>query len=131
MKNPPTTQPPAAGEAAHTPFKHLLPLKHDAWDCHDVTRETEIRTALGFTLSQFSGFFSEKDEHAKVREVEALHAFIVRACNSHAALVAALKRIQIKAECASVANPRVVHECFDEIEEIARAALALAKEGRT
>jgi hypothetical protein len=57
-------------------------------------------------------------------EIEANTAFIVRACNSHDELVAALKKIKQLATLAERTRGIFVRETIQELHEVSRAALA-------
>lgn len=111
------SQPPAAGQAAHTPppwrvkrFRNTLFIEHTSnWDVCSV-----------------------KIEHAfDERTAKANFAFIVRACNSHAALVEALEscRDYIAAQHASLPVALTDPMARPVLLGIA-AALQITKEGQ-
>jgi hypothetical protein len=77
MKTP-VTQPPAAGEAAHTPTPYC---EHTAFDCRYTPAMQEI-----VIIGQGVGIAKIlKSGRSGLDEANA--AFIIRACNSHAALL--------------------------------------------
>lgn len=99
-----------------------LPLKADdsfIFDTHDETR-LEIRDAAGWLVATVHG--SGADCTAKARR---LRSEIVRACNSHAQLVAALERMVALIDT-DIREGRTVGNVVASLES-ARAALTAAK----
>ena len=110
------SQPRAAGEAAHTPTP---------WAIRHGSHYDYIHAPIdnGGGIGRFVAKLPD-DEQGK-RDA----AFIVRACNSHAALVAALEAVADYAVALDFErNGHQVNapECI----QLARAALAQAKEGQ-
>lgn len=101
-------QPRAAGEAAHTPTPwHVIE--------EDNCTFSIMHTGSGQWIATVHGGREYDEQDA---------AFIVRACNSHAALVGALEALL------RVADEHVSHKAHDthcEVFSDARDALALAK----
>lgn len=110
-------KPPAAGQAAHTPtpwrvFKPPFPDSTNP-PCNEIRQASGNWpiTKVTFSKPTHKGGIIRYD----LAECEANAAFIVRACNSHAALVDALKKIE---------QTPARDACGMAIRETARAALA-------
>ncbi len=106
--NPHSSQPSAAGEAAHTPTPW-----GDNNNCQFVSPSGLL---IGDTGNGDQRTWAERRANA---------AFIVRACNSHAALVAALEEIDRRLSQQVDADTATWPE--ETCRDIARAALAAAK----
>ena len=140
------TLPRAAGQAAHDPnlapaFPRIKVLR----DCYPASRSNPFDASrfIATEDAEWSGDNLDGSDYlmsgeliAAMRDVDPRHAaFIVRACNSHAALLAALEQVAarldrvLRLQCAGLS----ADETNDRISThpdlcAARAALALAKE---
>lgn len=103
MTTPTQSQPPAAGEAAHTP----TPWFHTETDIHTAPDDV---SSVGWGIATANGF--HRDRTSETRRANA--AFIVRCVNSHAALVEALEAF---AAVADEYDKNCLDECRPEWNE--------------
>lgn len=117
MKTP-QTQPPAAGEAAHTPTPYSL---HTAYDCRyspAIEEIVVIGKGVGVAKILKSG---------RSGQDQATAAFIVRACNAYATQQARIKELEKSvSELAELLRYDGRGHVLNAVDR-ARAALAAAK----
>jgi len=117
--------------AAHTPTP--LSIETSPTGCH------YLKNAQGRIVASLHGTQDGVDNDARTAEDTAFRAFIVRACNSHAALVEAMEQALVAGELIAAhfdPGPIPAHEPtqadldfgnWEYVRQQAHAALALAK----